>query len=88
MVKKKQSSEDFKGGIGSLMSMVSSIDDQAEIIADSAYSNIKEWISTGNFILNACMSGDIYKAIPTGRVVTFSGTSGAGKSFLACSCCR
>ena len=68
--------------------MVSSIDDQAEIIADSAYSNIKEWISTGNFILNACMSGDIYKAIPTGRVVTFSGTSGAGKSFLACSCCR
>ena len=34
------------------------------------------------------MSGDIYKAIPTGRVVTFSGTSGAGKSFLACSCCR
>lgn len=88
MVKKKQSSEDFEGGIGSLMSMVSSIDDQAEIIADSAYSNIKEWISTGNYILNACMSGDIYKAIPTGRVVTFSGTSGAGKSFLACSCCR
>lgn len=88
MAKKKQSSEDFEGGIGSLMSMVSSIDDQAEIIADSAYSNIKEWISTGNFILNACMSGDIYKAIPTGRVVTFSGTSGAGKSFLACSCCR
>lgn len=88
MAKKKQSSEDFEGGIGSLMSMVSSIDDQAEIIADSAYSNIKEWISTGNYILNACMSGDIYKAIPTGRVVTFSGTSGAGKSFLACSCCR
>ena len=88
MAKKKQSSEDFEGGIGSLMSMVSSIDDQAEIIADSAYSNIKEWISTGNYILNACMSGDIYKAIPTGRVVTFSGTSGAGKSFLACSRCR
>ena len=88
MAKKKQSSEDFEGGIGSIMSMVSSIDDQAEIIADSAYSNIKEWISTGNYILNACMSGDIYKAIPTGRVVTFSGTSGAGKSFLACSCCR
>lgn len=88
MAKKKQSSEDFEGGIGSLMSMVSSIDEQAEIIADSAYSNIKEWISTGNYILNACMSGDIYKAIPTGRVITFSGTSGAGKSFLACSCCR
>ena len=34
------------------------------------------------------MSGDIYKAVPTGRVVTFAGTSGAGKSFLACSVCR
>ena len=48
MAKKKQSSEDFDGGIGSIMSMVSSIDGEAEIIADSAYSNIKEWIPTGN----------------------------------------
>lgn len=88
MAKKTKSTEDFEGGIGSLMSLVSSVDDSAEIIADSAYSNIQEWISTGNYILNACMSGDIYKAVPTGRIVTFSGTSGAGKSFLACSCCR
>ena len=34
------------------------------------------------------MSGDIYKAIPTGRVVSFEGDSGVGKSFLACSICR
>lgn len=88
MAKKTKSTEEFEGGIGSLMSLVSSVDDSAEIIADSAYSNIQEWISTGNYILNACMSGDIYKAVPTGRIVTFSGTSGAGKSFLACSCCR
>ncbi len=88
MAKKSKSTEVFEGGISSLMSLVSSVDDSAEIIADSSYSNIQEWISTGNYILNACMSGDIYKAVPTGRVVTFSGTSGAGKSFLACSCCR
>lgn len=88
MAKKSKSTEVFEGGISSLMSLVNSVDDSAEIIADSSYSNIQEWISTGNYILNACMSGDIYKAVPTGRVVTFSGTSGAGKSFLACSCCR
>ena len=70
------------------MSLVKSVDNTAEIIADSSYSNVKEWIPSGNYILNACMSGDIYKAIPSGRVVTFCGSSGSGKSYLACSCCR
>lgn len=42
------------------MSMVSSIDSEAEIIADSAYSNIKEWIPTGNLMLNACMGGSLF----------------------------
>lgn len=40
MAKKTKSTEEFEGGIGSLMSLVSSVDDSAEIIADSAYSNI------------------------------------------------
>ena len=84
----KKQKEEFQGGIGSLMSLVNSFDKDSEIIASSSYSNIEDWISTGNYILNACMSGDIYKAVPTGRVVTFAGTSGAGKSFLACSVCR
>lgn len=34
------------------------------------------------------MSGDLFKAVPSGRVVTFEGDSGVGKSFLACSICR
>lgn len=76
------------GELPSLFDTIKKIDESAEIIADSAYSNIKEWIPTGSYILNAAMSGDLFKAIPTGRVVTFAGTSGAGKSFLACSCCR
>ncbi|WQJ54370.1 MAG: UvsX-like recombinase [Vetruanivirus porcinprimi] len=88
MAKKKQSSEDFEGGIGSLMSMVSSIDDQAEIIADSYYSNIQEWVPSGNYILNCCMSGDMFKALPSGRIVSLIGKSGVGKSFLACSFAR
>lgn len=87
MVKKK-ATEDFEGGIDSLFSMVQSIDDSAEIISESSYSNIEEWIPTGNYVLNACMSGDLFKAVPTGRIVCFAGSSGVGKSFLACSICR
>jgi len=34
------------------------------------------------------MSGDLFKAVPSGRIVTFEGDSGVGKSFLACSICR
>ena len=57
------------------MSMVSSIDSEAEIIADSAYSNIKEWIPTGNLMLNACMGGSLFSGVPTGRVTTLVGES-------------
>lgn len=67
---------------------IDAIDDSAEIIADSTLSNIKEWIPTGNYVLNACMSGDLFKAVPTGRIVSLCGSSGTGKSFLACSICR
>lgn len=72
----------------SVFDLVKKVDDTAEIIAESAYSNIKEWIPSGSFILNAAMSGDLFKAIPSGRVITFEGDSGVGKSFLACSICR
>lgn len=87
MAKKKELLSDGTS-LPSVFDLVKSVDNSAEIIAESAYSNPKEWIGTGNYILNACMSGDIYKAIPTGRVVSFEGDSGVGKSFLACSICR
>ena len=88
MAKKKINSEEFEGGIDSLFSMVQSIDNSAEIIADSYYSNIQEWIPSGNYILNACMSGDLFKAIPSGKIITYCGPSGCGKSYMATSCCR
>lgn len=68
--------------------MVKKIDDTAEIIAESAYSNISDFIPTGNYILNACMCGDLFGGIPAGRITTFYGPSSVGKSFLACSCSR
>ena len=72
----------------SVFDLVKKVDDSVEIIAESAYSNIKEWIPTGSYILNAAMSGDLFKGIPSGRITTFEGDSGVGKSFLACSVCR
>lgn len=88
MAKKKTSLTTDLDSLPSVFDMIKKVDDTAEIIAESAYSNIKEWIPSGNYILNACMSGDLFKAIPSGRVTTYFGPSSVGKTFLACSCCR
>lgn len=76
------------GELGSVFDLVKSFDNNAEIIADSAYSNIKEWIPSGNYMLNACMSGDLFKAVPAGRTVVLAGETGVGKTYLQCSICR
>lgn len=86
MAKKKNLEE--TGSLGSVFDLVKTFDDNAEIIADSAYSNIKEWIPSGNYMLNACMSGDLFKAVPAGRTVMLAGESGVGKTYLHCSICR
>lgn len=74
--KKTENSIENAGGISSILNLVKSVDNSAEIIQDSAQSNIQEWIPSGNYILNACMSGDLFKAIPTGRIISFCGPSG------------
>jgi hypothetical protein len=43
---------------------------------ESQYSRIDEWISTGNYLLNAAMSGDIYGGVPNNRITCFAGESG------------
>lgn len=40
------------------------------------------WISSGNYALNYCISGDFNRGIPLGKVTMFAGQSGSGKSFI------
>lgn len=75
-------------GLSSVFDLIKSFDDSAEIISNSAYSNIKEWIPSGNYILNACMSGDLFKGCPSGRTISLIGEEGTGKSYLQVSFCR
>lgn len=69
-------------------SVIQNVDDTAEIIADSAYSKIKEWIPTGNYMLNASISGSLFGGIPSGRSLLLVGESGSAKSYLSISICR
>ena len=72
----------------SVFSLISSVDDSAEILENSKTAIIKDYIHTGSYILNACMTGSLFRGVPTGRVLTLAGEPGAGKSFLAISICR
>ena len=40
------------------------------------------WVSTGNYALNYRISGYFDRGIPLGKVTTFAGESGSGKSFI------
>lgn len=73
---------------GSIFDIINSVDNGCELIEESAGAQINDYISTGSLILNACVTGSLFKGIPTGRVTTLAGEPGAGKSFLALSACR
>ena len=71
-----------EGALPDPFEMLKSIDDKVEIIEESAYSNIEDWIPTGNYLLNAAISGSLFGGIPSGRTSTLVGESGCGKSYL------
>lgn len=72
----------------SIFDLVSSIDESAEILAESKTAVISDYIDTGSYILNAAMTGSMFKGAPCGRVLTLAGAPGSGKSYLALSICR
>lgn len=55
----------------------------AESLVDSTYADVKEFLDTGSYALNRVLTGDIHKGIPVGRISTFFGQSGSGKSLIA-----
>ena len=52
------------------------------VMAQSNFSEVTEWIDTGNYHLNACVSGDMFKGWPNNRSCSVAGPSGTGKTFL------
>ena len=52
------------------------------------FSDIDEFIPTGNYLLNAQMSGSIFGGYPNTRSIGIAGDSGAGKTFLCLNAVR
>lgn len=83
-----KTSKTTASGSKSIFDIVKGFDGSAEVLSESKTAVIKDYINTGNYMLNAAMTGSLFKGIPTGRCVVFAGEPGSGKSYLALSACR
>ena len=60
----------------------------ASKVVDGMLGNVDEYIDTGSYILNALISGSLYKGLPTNKITAFAGESATGKSFFILGLCR
>lgn len=52
------------------------------ILTDNTFSEVDDWIPTGNYLLNAQLSGSLFGGIPNTRSLGLMGDPGTGKSFV------
>lgn len=52
------------------------------VMDQSNFSEVTEWIDTGNYNLNACVSGSLFGGWPNNRSCSIAGPSGTGKTYL------
>lgn len=67
---------------------LSKISPKGSIITHNTFSKIDEYINTGNYLLNAQLTGSLFGGIPNSRSICFAGESGTGKTFLILNACR
>lgn len=65
-----------------LFSVLDDYNPYSTYLSQSPLCNVTDWIDTGSKMLNAVISGSMYKGIPKGRVTLLAGESGVGKSYI------
>lgn len=61
---------------------LSNLNPLGSVMDQSNFSEVTEWIHTGNYHLNACVSGSLFGGWPNNRSCSVAGPSGTGKTFL------
>lgn len=88
MAKQVKETSAKKFTFGNLSKSLDGITKGGGMMSTNEISKISDYTSTGNYILNACLSGSLFKGIPNNRSVCLSGESGVGKTYLALNCVR
>lgn len=76
MAKKKEFSFD------DINKELADINPLGSVMEHSNFSEVTEWIDTGNYHLNACVSGSLFRGWPNNRSCSIAGPSGTGKTYL------
>ena len=54
----------------------------ASKVSDGMLGKVNNYIDTGSYILNALLSGSIYRGLPSNKITAFAGESATGKTFF------
>jgi len=52
------------------------INPESSVLKNNPFSKINAWIPLGNYLLNAQVTGSLFRGIPEGRVTMIAGQSG------------
>jgi len=88
MIRKNSDKSNKSTSFLELNDALNKISPDGGLIEDVTYTRIDEWISTGSYILNACISGSLFGGMPNRRSLLLAGVNSTGKSYLALSICR
>lgn len=56
--------------------------EMGSLLTNNGFSEVDDWIPTGNYLLNAQVSGSLFGGVPNTRSFGLMGDPGTGKSFL------
>lgn len=84
----KKTIERTEASFSELNDALNIISPDGDILEDSIYARIDEFIPTGSYILNAALSGSLFGGMPNRRSLSFAGEQGSGKTYLALSIAR
>jgi RecA/RadA recombinase len=84
--KRKETGEVFK--FADLQKELYKVSPDAELLGDDEFSNINEYFGFGNYLLNAQISGSLFRGAPAGRVTMLSGEHSSGKTYLSLNAVR
>ena len=61
---------------------VDKLNPEGTFLNENSLSIVDDWIDTGCYVLNAILSGSLYKGIPVGRITGLAGPTSSGKTLI------
>lgn len=74
--------KDYPADVLSAFKVLDSLNPEASFLDNNTLSNVSGFIDTGSMALNAIIGGSLYKGIPSGRIIGFSGPTSCGKTYI------